>query len=161
MKKQTLPVNVTAGNADVHARLRALDVSQRSAVLATDGGGRPYVSLVSFALTLDGLSLLFATSKETAKYRNILANPRVSLLIDNRTNAASDLLYAEAITLIGTAIPVRRGKRYDTLAGILTAKHPGLVTFVAAKTTALVLVEVTRAVHVGGFQEVSVWEPGS
>ena len=44
-------------------RLRELDALQRHAVLATEGDGKPYTSLVAFALSPDGAALLFPTSK--------------------------------------------------------------------------------------------------
>jgi len=140
--------------------MAALDRTQRSGVLATESGGQPYTSLVSFAMTPDLKGLIFATPRATAKYRNMLANPRVSILIDSRANLKTDIMKAEALTLIGKAGPVRRGPRRDMLAGVLKLKHPELAGFVDAASTALVYVEIRRAVHVGRFQEVSVWEPG-
>jgi hypothetical protein len=155
-----VPVTKTAGGADVRLRLTALGSSQRSAVLATVGGGRPYTSLVAFALTPDFKGIVFATPRATAKFRNIRENPEVSLLIDNRANTSGDVINAEALTVMGEARPVRRGKRREELAGLLKCKHPELSGFVDADTTALVFVSIVKAVHVGRFQEVSVWEPG-
>ena len=87
-------------------RLRDLFSDQPLAVLATDAGGRPYTSLVAFAAASDLTRLLFATTRATRKFANILENPRVSLLIDNRANEVSDFRNAVAVTVLGTAAEV-------------------------------------------------------
>ncbi len=160
MRKHSVLLAKTIGAADVRERMAILGASQRSGVLATVGDGRPYASLVAFALTHDATCVIFATPRATAKYRNIRENPDVSLLIDNRANTAKDISASEAVTIVGQAKPVRRGKRYDELARVLKSKHPELSEFIDAETTALVLVRISKAMHVGRFQEVSVWEPG-
>jgi hypothetical protein len=65
---------------------------------------------------------------------------------------------AEAITIIGRAKPIRRGKTWNDLSRILLRKHPGLRRFVRSATTALVLVEASRCIHVSQFQTVSRWD---
>jgi len=159
MAEQKIPTITSAGHADVPGRLAALDASQRFAVLATVGGGSPYTSLVAFALTPDGAGIVFATPRAASKYKNLRVNPEVSFLIDNRANTAGDIMGAEAVTVMGKARTARRGKKRDGLAVLLKAKHPELSGFIDADSTALVLVEITKALHVGRFQAVSVWEP--
>jgi len=39
------------------------------------------------------------------------------------------------------------------------SKHPELEPFVAAPSTAVMLVIISRCVHVGRFQTVTVWKP--
>lgn len=139
-------------------RLDFLDKIERHAVLATDSDGQPYTSLVTYAL-LPGLKgAVFATPRVTFKYKNILANHRVALLIDNRSNREEDLVKAEAVTIVGTARPIRRGKRWKALAKILIEKHPNLTKFVRSPSTVLVLIEATRCFHVSQFQTVSQWD---
>ena len=63
----------------------------------------PYVSMVAFA-AVEGLGrLLFFTSRSTRKFHNMLSCSWVSMLIDNRTNQASDFDNALAATVIGRA----------------------------------------------------------
>ena len=156
-KKRSIPLQKTSGSADVPARLRALNRSQRHAVLATDGKGQPYTSLVAFALTDDASGIIVATPKKTRKYRNIIRNNRVSLLIDTRTNSARGYLQSEAMTILGTATPVRKSRKRDALAGLLVKKHPALADFVQSSSTALVFVTLEKVLHVGRFQIVSQW----
>jgi len=64
---------------------------QKLGALATHGQGEPWASLIAFAATDNLDSIYFATPKTTRKYRNLVNDPRCSLLIDNRENLASTL----------------------------------------------------------------------
>jgi nitroimidazol reductase NimA-like FMN-containing flavoprotein (pyridoxamine 5'-phosphate oxidase superfamily) len=156
MNKQ-LPLEKTRRTEAVAERLKVMNRTQRHAVLATVSDGQPYTSLVAFAMTADMTRVVFATPRNTAKYRNILVNNRVALLIDTRSSSDAAYMKSEAVTIIGTAKPVRRGRRREELSGILIRKHPALSRFVRATTTAVIVVEAERCLHTGSFQEVSEW----
>ena len=156
-----LPAVPSRGNAGIPARLAAIDRNRRHASLATEADGVPYLSLVAFALAQDGAAVLFATPRGSRKYRNLRANPRVSLLLDTRGERDRDYGSAEAITVVGRARVLRAGSSSWREAGrALHAKHPVLAAFLEVATTALVRVEIEDAVHVGGFQRVTTWRPG-
>jgi nitroimidazol reductase NimA-like FMN-containing flavoprotein (pyridoxamine 5'-phosphate oxidase superfamily) len=156
-EEKFLPARPERGSADVPGKLRALDSSQLHAVLCTVGEDSPYASLVAYALTPGLEGVVFATPKDSRKYRNILENRNVCLLIDTRSNTGFDYLGAEAITIEGTARQIRKGKRRKELSQILTRKHPRLSDFVSADGTAIVFVEIERCVHVTQFQKVTEW----
>jgi heme iron utilization protein len=138
-------------------RLRAFD-SEPFAVLATEDRHGPYASLVAHAFTTEGNRILLATPRTSRKYRNLVTNRKVALLIDRRPKSSgAGLMEAEAVTIAGEATPIRRGGSWNTLAGIYLEKHPHLAEFLEAKSTALVAVVITEAVYVSRFQEVSLW----
>ena len=153
-----IPDRRQSGSAPVDTRLRMLDRSQRHAVLATVSDAQPYTSLVAFALLPDLSGALFATPRDTFKYRNILNNDHVALLIDNRSNRSTSYMEAEAVTILGRAVTVRRGKRWQDLAEVFMAKHPSLGEFLSSPRTALVVIEASHYLHVGRFQTVSQWK---
>ncbi len=157
MGRKAVPHEKQSGQVVVAERLRALDRQERHGVLATDAGGQPYTSLVAYAFSPGLTGVLFATPRETQKYRNLLKNPKVSVLINTRTNTAADYLQAEAVTIIGVARPLPPGKEREALAAHFLQKHPDLRDFVRSPPTALVRVAVRRYIHVGRFQEVSEW----
>ena len=158
MKKEGIPTNINKGSVSVSERLKAFDKDEYFAVLATDDSGQPYTSLISYALTLDLGVVIFATPRKTQKYRNIVQARNVALLIDNRQKTGKKgIMETEAITVVGIARPLRRGKKWEQMAEIFLRKHPMLEDFIRAETTALILVEATRCIHVGRFQTVSVW----
>jgi len=152
-----IPIQVQKGVAAIPERLKTLDARGHFAVLATDDDGRPYTSLVTYALTPDMRHLVFATPKKTRKYANIIRSSNVALLIDNRSPKKEKLLETEAVTIIGIAKPVRKGKLRDKLVETLLKKHPDLEEFVSSPTTALIVVDITQCVHVNQFQNVTVW----
>ncbi len=151
--------NITKnGFVAVPDRLKVLNENQKLGVLATNDNGQPYTSLISFAIAPDLKKVIFATPKDTRKYKNILNTKEVAILIDNRSSTQKKLLATEAVTIIGTARHVRRGKLRDELAAIYLKKHPDFEEFLQSDTTALMVVEATRCIHVGKFQTISVWD---
>jgi heme iron utilization protein len=74
----------------------------RSGALATlmPGSGDPYCSLVNVATAADGAPLLLI-SRLAVHTKNVLADPRVSLMIDERK--AGDPLEGGRVMLMGTA----------------------------------------------------------
>ena len=75
----------------------------RSGALATlmAGSGDPYCSLVNVAAAADGTPLLLI-SRLALHTRNILADPRASLMLDERK--AGDPLEGARVMLMGTAV---------------------------------------------------------
>ncbi len=139
--------------------LQELFAAQRSAVLATTENGQPYLSLMAFATTSDLQYLLVATYRATRKYHNIEADPRVALLVDNRTNQPADTEQAMAVTALGAAKEVRAAEK-DRFLQVYLAKHPHLEKFVTSPECALIEVEVERYFVVSNFQEVRELVPG-
>jgi nitroimidazol reductase NimA-like FMN-containing flavoprotein (pyridoxamine 5'-phosphate oxidase superfamily) len=157
MKK--IPLLKKSGRADVKAILLNMNKKQRHAVLATDAGGQPYTSLVAYALSHDAKGIIFATPKKTSKYKNILKNRKVSLMIDTRSNSSKGYMQSEAVTILGTAAPIRKGKKRDDLCSIFQKKHPELTEFIYAASTSIIYVTINKAFHASRFQAVTVWEP--
>jgi nitroimidazol reductase NimA-like FMN-containing flavoprotein (pyridoxamine 5'-phosphate oxidase superfamily) len=123
--------------------IKKLLASQRFAVLATQFEGQPYSNLVALAEADNLRSLLFVTSRDTRKYSNTLASKKVAVLIDSRTNKASDLNNAVAITALGTIEEVGTDKK-GYLSGIYLSRHPQLKDFLHKPSNALMRISVTE-----------------
>jgi nitroimidazol reductase NimA-like FMN-containing flavoprotein (pyridoxamine 5'-phosphate oxidase superfamily) len=95
--------------------------SQIQAVLATQRQQQPYTSLMAFAVTPDLRRIVFATARATQKYANLQANPRASLLMDNRCNDSADYRDAVAISVHGVTSEVSTAQRAELLALFLNA----------------------------------------
>ena len=145
--------------AEVWATIRALLESQRLAVLSTQDHIQPYSNLVAFAATPDLKYLLFATTRATRKYANLLANCQVSILIDNRANEAADFAEAAAVTVLGQAEEMQ-GTELSQLLPLYLGRHPYLQDFVTSPTCALFRVSVERYILVTRFQDVREIIPG-
>jgi len=127
-------------------------------VLATSGEAGPHTSLVAFSLAGSLWRLLFSTNMATKKYENLTRDDRVALLIDDRTNQVSDFMEAIAVTAHGTARQLR-GEERDAMGELFLAKHPHLVDFLAAPTTALIAIDVGKYDVANRFQWVMELEP--
>ena len=126
---------------DLRRNLKDVLSTQRFCVLATQGEGQPYGSLVAFAETEDLKQLVFATSRDTRKFSNLMSEPRVALVIDSRSNGDSDLKNAVAVTALGLAHEAVGDER-ERLARVYLAKHPGLPGFIGSPEMALCAVAV-------------------
>ena len=91
-----------APDFDPRHAARTLLREARSGALATlmAGSGDPYCSLVNVATAADGSPLLLI-SRLAVHTKNILADPRVSLMLDERS--AGDPLEGARVMLMGTA----------------------------------------------------------
>ncbi|HBI16340.1 MAG TPA: hypothetical protein DDY20_12675 [Desulfobulbaceae bacterium] len=143
----------------VRNEISLLVASQLLAVLATQQGGQPYTSLLAFAAGNDLADIFLATDRATRKYKNILEDNRVALLIDNRSNQSADFGAAAAATIIGRAGEME-GRTLEAARTIFLARHPSLEDFVMAPGTALLKVAVSRYVMVTRFEEVHVLDMG-
>ena len=131
--------------AELSGLIKRVFTSQRFAVLATQFEGQPYSNLVAFAEADDLASLLFVTSRNTRKYSNILASKKVAILVDSRTNQASDFSRAIAITALGTIDEVAAEDK-DYLSEIYLSKHPELKDFLHKPSSALMKVAVNSCI---------------
>ena len=133
--------------------LKDLLSSQRLAVLATQSKRQPYGNLVAFVATKDLKHLLFATTRATRKYANISENPRVAMVIDNRSNQEADFHQAAAVTATGVVKEVE-GSEKETLVRLYLSRHPYLKDFVSSPTCALLKMNVETYYVVRQFQNV-------
>lgn len=133
--------------------LSALTKDQPLAVLATNGEDGPYATLVAVAVADDLRTVLFVTPRTTRKWANITADPRVSLLLDDRNDTPSDFVDGAAATFVGKARELTGEERSEAL-GRFLSRHPHLEDFATAPTTALFSVQVHRIVLVTRFQNV-------
>ena len=144
-------------SSQLRSVLKELLSSQKFAALATQDSGKPHNCLVAFAATYNLRHLLFTTSRKTGKYRNIMAESRVSILVDNRSNQDSDFLKAVAVTASGIAKEAK-GNTRDRLLGIYLAKHPNLSDFANSPENALVKVSI-KDYEISTFHSTSVLRP--
>jgi nitroimidazol reductase NimA-like FMN-containing flavoprotein (pyridoxamine 5'-phosphate oxidase superfamily) len=127
--------------------------AQKYAVLSTQEDEHPYLNLVAFAETDNLCTILFATTKETRKFGNLLSHSGVALLVDNRSNDAADIRQATAVTIIGQANEVARVQR-ERLDAVYLAKLPHMEPFLSSPSTALIRIDVASYVLVRNFQDV-------
>jgi hypothetical protein len=102
----------------------------------------------------DLLHLVFVTPRPTRKYANLVANTRVSVLIDNRGNRVADYRRAMAATALGVVHEVRKAKN-SRLIRLYLEKHPQLEEFLWSPTCAVLDIRVESYYVVERFQHVT------
>ncbi len=126
---------------------------QPLALLATQGDGQPYTSLMTYAYTEDLRFLVVATAMSTGKHRNIAGESRVALLVDDRSNNVEDFQNATAFTVVGEACEVGIDQR-EHYSGLYLTRHPALETFLASPSTVLFKIEAHNYLLVSRFENV-------
>ena len=148
-------VNKMTNEKLLQSEIAELLLSQKLAVLATQSsGGSSYSSLIAFAATDDLQKIVFATPKATRKFANIKHNPRVSLLIDNRSNNEKDFHDAKAVTVMGAAERIDPDTSPSEMKSLYLSKHPYLEDFLRSPSTAFIIISVRSYYLVSRFQEV-------
>ena len=117
------------------------------ATLAAEGGG-PYASLVTLAVEHDGTPILLL-SELSDHTRNLRADPRGSLLLDNTAGLANRMA-GERLTLVGRLEPLAADRRERPRRRFL-ARHPGAVHYEGFTDFAYWTMRIERAHLVGGF----------
>lgn len=143
-------------NADFDPKIavRKLLRESRSGALATliPGSGAPYCSLVNVASAADGAPLLLI-SKLALHTKNIVADNRVSLMLDERKEG--DPLQGARVTLIGRANvtqDVHDKRRY-------LARQPESEMFAGFADFAFYRIEIESAHLVAGFGRIVDLKP--
>ncbi len=80
-------------------QMKALARAKNICVLATVAGRKPHCSLMAYVCDERCEEIYMVTHKNTHKYKNLMHNPSVSLLIDTRENAPR--AWARALTVAG------------------------------------------------------------
>lgn len=142
---------MASDNRDLEAR--RLIRTRDHAALATSLDGRPYVSLVAVACDSDASPLLLLS--DLAEHtRNLLAEPRVSLLFE-ATAGHADPLAGPRLTLLGQA------ERSDDprLLARFAARHPASAVYAGFADFHLYRVAIERGHLVAGFGRIA-WVEG-
>lgn len=141
-------------------KIAALVQGQGHCVLATcgpvaagrvgDPGGLlvgcvPHTSLMSCCASADCREFWLATLTDTRKFRNLLANPRASLLFDDRAgDRAGDAGPNLALTVETERAPFASEQDAAQARLALLARHPQLASFLAGEGVVLLRLKALR-----------------
>jgi len=126
------------------------------AVLSTEGDGQPHASLIAITPTEGCRRLIFATYRDTRKYRNLLDNSRVAVFIDGREGAASDPREGFVLTALGRAEEIGSAEQEAARRAHLE-RHPDLESFLGSVDCALCGITVGAYQIVRGIDDVRWW----
>ena len=148
---------------DIQARVEAALQARRFAVLATERDGQPHSSLVAITPMVGLGELLFATYRDTRKYRNLASNSKVSVFVDGRRTdvpglAGAGTLDGFVLTALGQAREVDAAER-EALRVAHLQRHPDLEAFHGSPDCAPGRDTVETYQVVGAIDDVQWWRP--
>jgi pyridoxine/pyridoxamine 5'-phosphate oxidase len=126
--------------------------TSRFAVLATEGAGQPHTSLVAITSYGNFRQLIFATYRNTLKYRNLAQNSKVAVFIEGEYNM-KDLKERVALTIIGHTQEVSIEENEAAYQAHLK-RHPEMESFLLSPDCTLILVIAKSFQVVSGIDEI-------
>jgi nitroimidazol reductase NimA-like FMN-containing flavoprotein (pyridoxamine 5'-phosphate oxidase superfamily) len=117
-------------------------------VLATAGADGPHTSLMAYAGSGDYRVIYLATPRNTRKYRNLCAQPRVSLMVDTRDKDPRGEV--KALTIDGAADEIRDAAEADSVRNVLLGRHPHLQSLLEQPDIAFIRVVIAAVQMLSG-----------
>jgi len=123
-------------------------------VLATASGGAPHCSLMAYVTDQDCSEIYMTTQRNTQKYKNVLENPFVSLLIDTREDHKGHLRYeTKAMTVAGTCEVIEEEAKQALVRAKLVERHPHLKEFLSHPEAAILCIRVASFLLLNGLTD--------
>ena len=129
-------------------KMKGLLRRQSSCVLATTDGETPHCSLMAYILSEAADRVFLVTPRSTRKYRNIIKNPHVSLLIDTRGDRGPD--NTQALTVAGTCVVLEDDEEIALVKAAFHRRHPHLQGFIHKEDVAFLCVDFDAFLFLDG-----------
>ncbi|WP_303866789.1 pyridoxamine 5'-phosphate oxidase family protein [Acetobacterium wieringae] len=107
------------------AKLESLLGDNSLCVLCTETDGNPHCSLMTYLLSDDQTTLYQVSTRESRKFKNLLANPRVSVLVDSRQHQSQGANIV-SVTFSGLFKPLAESE-VQPVKTTFAGKHPELM----------------------------------
>lgn len=122
-------------------KMKALVKEKDICVLSTvSKDATPHCSLMAYVVDEKCREIYMATHSTTKKYKNLLHNSSVSLLIDSRE--ITPLQQSQALTVSGVFQPIYDAHKRDRVKALLLRQHPHLKDFVNNPNTIMICIKV-------------------
>ena len=125
-------------------------------VLATITGSKPYCSLMAYVTNKACTEIYMVTHRQTQKYKNLVTNPEVSLLIDNRE--ASPRSAARALTIEGVFQKINNQEKEKKIRHKLLSAHPHLNEIMVHPDSEILRIKVRSFLLLNGLTQSSFEE---
>jgi len=123
------------------------------AVLATDGNGQPHASLIAITPFGNFRQIIFATYRDTLKYRNLSNNNKVAVLIESGVINIKGLNQSVVLTIIGHTEEVSVEENEAAYQAHLK-RHPEMESFMLSSDCTLILVIAQSYQVVNGIDDI-------
>ena len=133
------------------AEMKSLASQKNICVLATVAGRKPHCSLMAYVTDENCTELYMVTHKNTRKFKNLMENQFVSLLIDTRETSPRSK--AKALTVAGECTVIEGEKKRQKVRSKLLAIHPHLSEFINHSEAQILCVRIHSFLLLNGLQE--------
>jgi len=134
--------------------MKAMVKEKDMCVLATVSGGMPHCSLMTYVCDDECREIYMVTQKDSQKYRNLLENQSVSLLIDSREDhTGSSRRNAKAMTVSGTFKTIENESDKEKAGNRLLETHPHLEVFFDDPDTEVFCVSISSFLLLDGLKD--------
>jgi len=123
------------------------------AVLATEGNGQPHTSLIAITPLVNFRQIIFATYRNTLKYRNLSDNNKVAVLIEGEYLNMRGIRESVVLTVIGHAEEISTDGDEEPYHEHIN-RHPEMESFMLSPDCALIRVIAQSYQVVYGIDEV-------
>ena len=134
--------------------MKVLVQAKDTCVLATVSDDKPHCSLMAYVADDTCHEIYMVTHKNTKKYRNLMENPYVSLLIDSRDeNMGPRRFKAKALTVNGVFENIEDQGERDFACARLLKRHPHLKEFALDPDAEMLRILVTSFLLLDGLTD--------
>ncbi len=137
---------------DMKAMAKAKDIC----VLATVTGHKPYCSLMAYVTDQACTEIYMVTHRQSQKYRNLMSNPSVSLMIDTRES--NPRAKARAMTVEGVYEKVDNTEKLERIRRQLLSVHPHLKQFMSHPEAEILRIKIKSFLLLNGLTQSSFVE---
>jgi uncharacterized pyridoxamine 5'-phosphate oxidase family protein len=132
-------------------QMKALVRGKNMCVLATNAGGKPYCSLMAYVTDGSCEEIYMVTHRNTQKYKNLMENPAVSLLIDSREKTPRNRV--QALTVEGSFHKIGDDAKRTQVRKMLIKTHPHLSDFIDHADAEIFCINVGSFLLLNGLSE--------
>ena len=132
-------------------QMKSLARRKNMCVLATIAGAKPYCSLMAYAADDACKEIYMVTHRKTQKYQNLLENPAVSLLIDNREKTPRTK--AQALTIEGKFHIIEDKTKRSAVRQTLLKAHPHLEAFIDHEDAEFICIQIKAFLLLNGLSD--------
>jgi uncharacterized pyridoxamine 5'-phosphate oxidase family protein len=143
---------------DLKREISTILDQQIQCVLATLQDDQPCQHMMAFAHAEDLSRIFLATYMDTRKYRNMITNPSVSILWDNRSGLAADHVDGLSLIALGRA-ELLAGSAQVEVRELILKRNPALQVLLEDKSCKLFMVLIEDYQWTKGYQQVLHYTP--
>jgi len=123
-------------------------------VLATASEGKPHCSLMAYLPDESCREIYMVTHRSTKKYRNLIQNPTISLLIDTRASRSDgSRTEAEALTVAGLFEEIEDRERLRRVRAEFLKRHPSMDHFMSHPDAVMMCIKISSFLLLEGLME--------